>query len=291
MVEEIESFYNRFNIELDNEGENKKRFKNALVKILEITIGNITLTKEFRDIFITCTGIEHKDFGTVDCYTEIDLGTGSIEHDIFGKRYIKFYDTCIGKAFLKDDNYIFEYLQIIFSMSEDIISNDIKEELYIKINEVVKLFRINVIIIKENNKYLLLPQGAKELDKALVMDVLIWLKDFNESREKFIEALKKFQNKDDIRNILDDLRFSFEKFIQELLGNTKSLENNKSEIGEFLDCRNINKEIKNLYIKVFDYYTKYQNENVKHSEKCNSNEVEFIIYLTGNLIRLLVNLR
>lgn len=97
MIKEIEQFYKRFDIEIE-EKENIKRFKNSLSKILEKSIGNISLKNEFRDVFIKYTGIDHKDFGSVDIYTEIDYGQTDWL-GITGKNYIKFSNTCIGKAF------------------------------------------------------------------------------------------------------------------------------------------------------------------------------------------------
>ena len=288
MLKEIEQFYKRFDIEIE-EKENIKRFKNSLSKILEKSIGNISLKNEFRNVFIKYTGIEHKDFGSVDIYTEIDYGQKDWL-DITGKNYIKFSNTCIGKAFQEDISNVIKYIQIIFLMDNNIISRDIKEELYKDINEIIDLFGINVNILKEKNKYLLYPKGAKELDETLVNDVLVWLENYDISRKKFIAALQKYQNKDDVRHILDDLRFSLEKFIQEIVNNGKSLENNKSEVGKILKDKNINVEIANMYMKLFDYYTIYQNNNVKHNENCAYEEIEFMIYLTGSFMRLLLSI-
>lgn len=288
MLKEIEQFYKRFDVEIE-EKENIKRFKNSLSKILEKSIGNISLKNEFRDVFIKYTGIEHKDFGSVDIYTEIDYGQKDWL-DITGKNYIKFSNTCIGKAFQEDISNVIKYIQIIFLMDNNIISRDIKEELYKDINEIIDLFGINVNILKEKNKYLLYPKGAKELDETLVNDVLVWLENYDISRKKFISALQKYQNKDDVRHILDDLRFSLEKFIQEIVNNGKSLENNKSEVGKILKDKNINVEIANMYMKLFDYYTIYQNNNVKHNENCAYEEIEFMIYLTGSFMRLLLSI-
>lgn len=290
MKQEIEQFYRRFNINIETEGkENIKRFKNSLSKILEKHIGNISLKNEFRDVFIKYTGIENKDFGTVDLYTEIDIGQKDWL-DITGKNYIKFSNTCIGKAFQEDLTSVIKYIQIIFLMDNSIIPSNIKESLYEEISEIINVFGININIQKENNRYLLYPKGAEELDDALVKDVLVWLEKYNSSRKKFISALEKYQNKDDARNILDDLRLSLELLVQEIANNKKTLENNKSEIGKILKDKGINIEISNMYIKLFDYYTTYQNNNVKHGEKCSYNEIEFVIYLTGSFMRLLLSI-
>lgn len=290
MEQEIELFYRRFNINIETEEkENIKRFKNSLSKILEKHIGNISLKNEFRDVFIKYTGIEHKDFSTVNFNTEIDIGQKDWL-DISGKNYIKFSDTCIGKAFQEDLTNVIKYIQIIFLMDNSIIPSDIKESLYEEISEIINIFGININVQKENNKYLLYPKGAKELDDVLVNDVLVWLGKYDSSQKKFISALEKYQNKDDVRNVLDDLRLSLELLVQEIVNNKKTLENNKSEIGKILKDKGINVEISNMYIKLFDYYTTYQNNNVKHRENCSYNEIEFVMYLTGSFMRLLLSI-
>lgn len=290
MLNEINQFYRRFNINIENEEkENIKRFKNSLSKILEKHIGNISLKNEFRDIFIKYTGIEYKDFGTVNFNTEIDIGQNDW-FDISGKNYIKFSDTCIGKAFQGDIFSVIKYIQILFLMDDNIISQKIKQNLYNEISEITQLFGLDINIIKNNDKYILYPKGAKELDEILVNDILVWLEKYQKSRDKLISALNKYQQREDIRNILDDLRLSLEIFIQEIFSNNKTLENNKTEIGKMLKDNNINKEITNIYITIFDYYTKYQNNNVKHNENCYDQEIEFILYLTCILIRTIITI-
>jgi len=70
---------------------------------------------------------------------------------------------------------------------------------------------------------------------------------------------------------------------------SKSLENLKSESGKFLDERNINVEVKNFYIAtVFDFFTKYQNENVKHNINFKDIEIDFIFNQTTVLMQFLI---
>lgn len=195
MEQEIELFYRRFNINIETEEkENIKRFKNSLSKILEKHIGNISLKNEFRDVFIKYTGIEHKDFSTVNFNTEIDIGQKDWL-DISGKNYIKFSDTCIGKAFQEDLTNVIKYIQIIFLMDNSIIPSDIKESLYEEISEIINIFGININVQKENNKYLLYPKGAKELDDALVNDVLVWLGKYDSSQKNLYQHWKNIKIK------------------------------------------------------------------------------------------------
>ena len=289
MNKELKEFNKRFNIEIKSEEKNIEKFKNSLSKILEKYIGNISLQNDFRDEFIKNTGIEVNESFIIDSYTEIDMGQGDWLANP-EKNYVKFSDTCIGKAFREDFDNIIKYLQVVFLMKNSIISKTIKEKLYKEINDILDSFDINIFIKKEENKYLILKKGAKELDKALVNDVLEWLEEYPESRKMLVSALEKYQNKGDTRNILDDIRLSLELLVQEKFNNKKSLENNISNIGTLMESKGINKEIANMYVKYLDIYNKYQNNCVKHAEKCNTEELEFIIYQTGTFMRFIISL-
>lgn len=90
---------------------------------------------------------------------------------------------------------------------------------------------------------------------------------------------------------MDDLRFSLEMLVKAILKNSKSLENQKSELGNFLKENSISGEIINLYTdKILKFYTDYQNNNVKHNENYNEIEVDFIFEQTAVLMRLLIKL-
>ena len=79
--------------------------------------------------------------------------------------------------------------------------------------------------------------------------------------------------------------------VKAILKNSKSLENQKSELGNFLKENSISGEIINLYTdKILKFYTDYQNNNVKHNENYNEIEVDFIFEQTAVLMRLLIKL-
>ena len=45
-----------------------------------------------------------------------------------------------------------------------------------------------------------------------------------------------------------------------------------------------------MYAKLLNLFAKYQNDKVKHAEKWAEPEVEFMIYLTGLFMRMLLEL-
>jgi len=86
------------------------------------------------------------------------------------------------------------------------------------------------------------------------------------------------------------LRLSFELLLKKILNNKKSLKNQEKPLSEYLEGKNVPKELRNMYWKLIDYYAKYQNNYAKHYDKVSSLEIEFIIYLTGTFIRFLITL-
>lgn len=116
-----------------------------------------------------------------------------------------------------------------------------------------------------------------------------WLDEYPIAQTHYKSALEKRNNNLFPRNSLDDMRCSLEELLKQILGNKKSLENQESELGKFLDKKGISNEIKNLYINIMmKFFKNYQNNNVKHETKFKDIEVDFIIEQTAILMRLLI---
>lgn len=159
-----------------------------------------------------------------------------------------------------------------------------------KISEALVLSGMNIELYKRGSEYLFYPSGAEILDTKLVNDNLNWLERYPKSREKMHLALSSQQRKGQPRQIIDNMRLSFELFLKQYLNNEKSLENQKELLGKKLQESGISKEIRDMYATLFSFYTRYNNQNVKHDDKCASIETEYIIYLTGAFIRFLIQI-
>jgi len=152
---------------------------------------------------------------------------------------------------------------------------------------------INVEVIKRKSGTLLYPAGAKLLDEAVVNEVLLWLENYPASLKPFEQALALYQSKipDQQRELLDNLRLALEKLLQTVLGNRKSLENQKEILSPWLRNLGVHQQVINMYLQLlFGSYRIYQNEAVKHDDASSIIEVEFMIYLTGTFMRLLTQL-
>jgi hypothetical protein len=150
---------------------------------------------------------------------------------------------------------------------------------------------IAVRIVLQNQSATLYPMGARLLDEAVIEDTLAWLDQYPEAAKGFGVALKLYSRKDpaQYRNLLDNLRISMEQMLRAVLNNTRSIENQKDEFLKWLKAHDAHSQIANIYHDLlFGKFTQYQNDAVKHNEdKYTLAEVEFVLYLTGTLLRFI----
>ncbi len=140
---------------------------------------------------------------------------------------------------------------------------------------------------KLNKKYSNILSNNK-LNEEQIQETKECLNKYDKSLKLYREALKKYDDGIYQRNVLDDMRLSLELLLKELLNNNKTLENQMPDLGKSLKDKNISNEIRNLFQTLLDYYSKYQNNKVKHDDAIKSNEMELIINQTNTMIQFLV---
>ena len=126
---------------------------------------------------------------------------------------------------------------------------------------------------------------------VVVTEVRHWLEDFPAARKIYGEALQKHTSGLFTRNALDDLRLSLEALLRQLLANERSLEKQVPEVGRYVKQRGGSAELANMFEKLIDYYSKYQNTYVKHDDAVPSSEAEFIIEVTACFMKHLLRIR
>ena len=174
----------------------------------------------------------------------------------------------------------------VFSPEQQIqILNELSQLDQFKDNAAVNNLRYQII---SRYGHLLVSPHEKTIDTALIEQTRHWLADFPESLRLYETALTKLENRLFLRNLLDDLRLSLEKLTQKLLQNNRSLENQIADLGPFLKASGCSKELTNMFQKLIDYYTKYQNTYVKHDDAVIENEIEIIFEMTCSFMRFLV---
>lgn len=160
----------------------------------------------------------------------------------------------------------------------------IKDFLYHSLNEL----NINYKTVTDDDGIFVFPDGAKELDDALVSEPYEWLKDYPKTRETFGRALKQYSNGDYVRDVADNFRKALEEFFQEFLGNTRNLANNKTDICKYLGTHNAEPEIASMMQALLNSYDNLNNSAAKHNDKMDAKYLEFLMYQTGLFIRMII---
>ncbi len=114
------------------------------------------------------------------------------------------------------------------------------------------------------------------------------LENYPKAKKEYDDACSLFATGLYERNLIDNLRLTLELLCKQLLNNEKSLENNIASVCSYLKDKNCSKEFVNMFQKLLDYYVKYNNDNIKHNENINNNEITFVFGLTNLFIKILV---
>lgn len=271
-----DGFNKRWNIQ-DNE-ENKNQLKNRCLSVICNTL-NAIYEYYARESTIThfCSDVE------------IVLGIPNSNNSWANFNSTKLYKNLnsLDLERIEDYNTFMYFLETALNHSYYMRSVD-NNLLATRIAEALKLSNANVIICKNENNYELYPIDVEFLSEKLVVDVLSWLHEYPNTKNSFSKALKIKKSPDKYRNIIDELRLSIEFLFKQLFNNNKSLENQKSNIGDYLKANNISVEISNMYVKLLDLYATYNNNTAKHNDNVNEVEIDYIIYLTGSFIRFII---
>ena len=278
-----ESFCKRWNLVDDNKDNNviKTRCLNVICKILNnannpsnfaVSLVSGNFLNEYCSELSMILGFE-SGFNSFNRFESKDL-------------YKK-----ILKLDLNDDNNYYLFVWFL----EETLNYDFgyyitKEELVNKLNEALILSNAKIKILKNGDIYELYPTNIDMLDDYLVFDNINWLNKYPKSKEHFSKAIKLDIVEENYRAIVDELRLSLELLLQQLFLNKKSLENQKNNLGKYFKENNISNEINSMYIKLFDLYALYNNHNAKHNDEIDMLEINYIIYLTGTFISLLVQI-
>lgn len=122
-----------------------------------------------------------------------------------------------------------------FSTSQQLkIIKNLCEHTKIKDLEAVKNLKIRLI-----SRYGDIQNILEEDLHQTIIETHHWLEDFPESLRNYNEAMLKNKNRLFERNLLDDLRLSFELLLKKILNNQKSLENQNQDLGKFIKIKEV----------------------------------------------------
>lgn len=129
---------------------------------------------------------------------------------------------------------------------------------------------------------------ARELDIPLIDETRHWLHEHPKALALLEQAKLKYDAKVFQRSLIDDLRLGLALLLKSVLGNSKALENQFPLIGAKLKERSVSPQFTNMFLKLIEYYCKYQNDYVKHDDNLPEEEVEFIFELTASFMKHIV---
>ena len=137
------------------------------------------------------------------------------------------------------------------------------------------------------------PKGVPELDGPLVSGIYDWLKKYPATEKSWGKALRAYAEvtANSASDVADLFRKALETFFKEFFRNEKSIENNKVEYGRYLKEQGIPSELSNNLESILQGYTNFMNNYAKHNDKTSVNVLEYLMYQTGNTIRLLISLK
>ena len=146
---------------------------------------------------------------------------------------------------------------------------------------------------KEGNQIFIFPKGNPMLDKGEVLSPLKLLDDYPKSKHSFIDALKMYNDlrESNASTVADSFRKALESFFQEFFKSDKSIEHFKPEYGNYIKELGGSKELAGNFVSILNAYTNYNNNNAKHHDRASILFLEYLLYETGNIIRLLITLR
>jgi hypothetical protein len=129
-----------------------------------------------------------------------------------------------------------------------------------------------------------------EINETLIEETKHWLADFPQALALYSQAQEKYEHGVFHRNVLDDLRLSLERLVRDVLGDNKSLENQQAGIGSLIKSSGGSSELGNMFLKLVDYYAKYQNSYVKHDDAVIETEIEFVFEITSSFMKHIVRI-
>jgi hypothetical protein len=128
------------------------------------------------------------------------------------------------------------------------------------------------------------PSGAEELDKALLEEPLVWLAKYPNERKDYKRALECYLEGTHLGNVIKNCYLSLEGVTRAILGNDKTLDNNKDALLAHINLSDGWKSILGTYIHYANDFRHASEDRYTASKE----EAEAFLYMTGLIMRLLV---
>lgn len=240
--------------------------------------------------------------GCIDCneYYSFCNATGTVLDDNLSAEHYSLdrFRYCISTLSRHTEN-LKDFLSYYIAFTNSIKTKKYSEQCWTRENfanllsNMCRESHIPIDLMVDDDEYFAFPKGVPEMDFAVVSQPLEWLKRYPSAQIAWIKALKKYANvaNENVSDVADQFRKALEAFFQDFFGGQKSLENYKSIYGKYLKEQGVPKEISGNFETLLQSYTQFMNNYAKHRDATSDKVLEYIMYQTGNIIRLLIILQ
>ncbi len=188
-------------------------------------------------------------------------------------------------------DFISLFIAVINSCFEPNQERGIDDILEALLTSTLEIYRIPFEAIRDQDGIFVFPKGVEEFDKELVSATLMWLSDYPETEKEWSNALRRYAKDENPSEVADAFRKTLERFFQNFFGRERTLENSKPEYGRYLRDNGIPGDVAANLENLLQQYTNFMNGCAKHHDRTSRNILEYIMYQTGNIIRLLIMLK
>lgn len=251
--------------------EQKFKMLSNMMQNFIYDVGNSYSKSAFFE-YCMMTGKTYTDYYRPCDHLRSDIGNCESTSEIISK-FIAFYNT-----------YEVEYDAYSYHVTS-------KKNIMDFLKNCLNNLNIQFEILEDSDGVFIFPKGAKELDDALISQPLEWLKEYPQAHKTFCIALKQYADGEYIRDTADNLRKALEEFLQEFLGNEKNLETNKNEICKYLGKESVDAGVCGLFQPLINAYKNINDRVAKHNDKVDEKLLEFLLYQTGVLIRMVLSVK
>lgn len=247
---------------------------------VEIRKFNFRLGKIIEELDLQYTD----DFGN---YNSILLDKLSFSLGIEHSRIWAFFDGGSEEKTFKGNIFRLSMLLDITGNNRLLIAPSYRKKLIKQVEEIFNLSLLDLGYSLSGGE--IIKKGAGELDEKLLKENLSWLKKFPDAREKFSNGLRFFLTKD-YSDSITNVYSSLEGVAKVVLNKNTRLDNEKT-IKELISTLGLSGhwgQILFNYCKIAHEFSSRHGKNSKSTNpKLHPEEVEFYIYFTGTVIRLI----
>lgn len=185
------------------------------------------------------------------------------------------------------------FLSYYIAMMNCESATSMKEYYHDLLTEQLAQFGIAYETVNDNDGVFILPKGAPELDDGLISEPLEWLNEYPDARKLFVKAMRMYDNatEETASDVVDAFRKALECFFQMFFSGKKGLENYKADYAEYLKSHGVAQAIANNLVILLQQYIAYDNSFAKHQSRANTCTLEYCMYQTLNIVRLVIMLK